>query len=186
MKISEKRNTTVAAILIIMTIAVYNWFVTPHAKYLMAEEQYQQTMDSVDTKCKILTSRVNVLNKKLENLNKQYEQKKLTFFENQQAKDFLATIQTIAEKNQCTIENIRFMPVNEIAASTSDLKINKYQSSLKIFGGYTNIVKFLNSIQNRPQTVQFDSIDIEINSETGYLECSLTLSIYTLKAKERI
>jgi Tfp pilus assembly protein PilO len=181
----QKRNTTVAAVFIIMTIAIYNWFVTPHAQYLMAEQRYQQTMDSVETKCKILNSELKVKSKKLENLNKSYDQQKQMYFNADQVKDFLSSLQTTAEKNECTIQNIKFLPAREVFTSAIDLTVHQYQANLNILGGYGNIVKFLNTIQNRPQTVHIDSMSIEMNNDNGLLECSLSISIYTLKVKER-
>ena len=177
----HKRNSTVAAISIIMTIAIYNWFVTPHTQYLMAEQKYQQTMNSVENKDKILNTELKISNKKFENLCKKHEQQKQMFFEIDKAKNFLSSIQTTAEKNGCMIENLRFLPSREIVTGSSDIKINQYQTNLILFGGYGNVVKFLNTIQNRPEKVQVDSINVEMNNEKGYLECSLAISIYTLK-----
>lgn len=175
---------TVAAILIIMTIAIYNWFVTPHSQYLMAEQQYQQTIESLETKNKILNSSLKISNKTLENLSGKYEQHKQLFFDANNAKIFLTGIQTAAEKNSCTIQNLRFLSPREFPQTAGNIGISQYQTNLNIFGGYGSIIKFLNTLQNRTEQVRVDSINIEMNNENGYLECDLLISIYTLKVKE--
>jgi Tfp pilus assembly protein PilO len=182
----QKRNSIVAAVLIITSIALYNWFVTPHTNYLMAEQQYQRAMTTIEIKNKLLSSELAVINKKLENLNKNYQQRKQMFFTETQAKDFLAGIQTSAEKNACTIENLRFIPCRDVKTASNDIGIVQYQTNLNVTGGYGNIVKFLNTIQSRPEKVQFDSLNIAMNNQTGYLDCGITMSIYTLNVKENI
>ncbi len=180
----QKRNATVAAALIVMTIAIYNWFVTPHSQYLMAEQQYQQTIGEMETRNKILSTNLKVSNQKLENLKGKYEQQKQLFFDANNAKDFLSGIQTTAEKYGCMIDNLRFISPREFPNTGSNIEISQYQTNLNVFGGYGNIVKFLNTLQNRAEKVQVDSINIEMNNENGYLECALAISIYTLKVKE--
>jgi len=180
----QKRNSIVAAVLIIISIALYNWFVTPHTNYLQAEQQYRRAMTTIERKNKLLNSEIQVVNKKLENLNKRYQEQKQMFFDTEQAKDFLSSIQTSAEKNACIIQNLRFMPSRNVITSNNDVCITQYQTNLNITGGYGNIVKFLNTTQNRPEKVQFDSINITMNNQTGDLDCGLTISIYTLKVKE--
>jgi len=176
-----------AATLIIMTAAIYNWFVTPHTQYLMAEQKYQQTISSLEAKTKILTAKLQASGKKLQNLSCQYEQIKEAFFTIEDARQFLSGIQAAAEKEQCLIENLKFIPPRHIPlGADSDIEISCYQTNLKLTGSYGNIVKFLNILQNRPQKVQVDSMEISINSENGCLNCGLTLSIYTLKDKEHI
>jgi Tfp pilus assembly protein PilO len=180
----QKRNATVAAAAAILTIAVYNWFVTPHSQYLMAEQKYRMTIESLETKNKILSSNLKAYSQTLENLRGKYEQHKKLFFDANSAKDFLAGIQTTAENNGCLIQNLRFITPREFPQLGNDIIVCQHQVSLKILGGYGNILKFLNTLQNRTQRVCLDSINVDIDSQTGGLECGLLISIYTLKVKE--
>lgn len=182
----SKRNIMVTAILIILAVAVYNWFVTPHAQYLMAAQKYEQTIDSIDRRGKILSSELQVRRKKLESLSNKYQQQKQSFFNIDQAKDFLSSLQATAEKCGCTVENLKLLPSRGVEAKGSgDVDIRQYQANLSLMGGYGNIVKFLNTIQNRPEKVWLDSLNVNMkNSENGYLGCDVTLTICTLKVKE--
>ncbi|OQA01221.1 MAG: hypothetical protein BWY69_01447 [Planctomycetes bacterium ADurb.Bin401] len=184
----SKRNVTVSAFLIIMAIAIYNWFVTPHAHYLMAAQKYQQTIDSLNNKNKILNNDIRIRRKKLDNLKKEFEQEKQSFFDIEQAKTFLSNLQITAQQNGCLVENIRFMPANNVTdRKRENTIIHQYQSDLTLSGDYGSIVKFINVIQNRPEKVWVESINFGTkNTANGDLGCDLKLSIYTLKVMERI
>ena len=182
----SKRNITVSAILIITIIALYNWFVMPHSQYLMAAQKYQQTIETIDKKSKILNSEVKIRLKKLENLTRELKEQKKEFFEIEQAKDFLSNLQTAAEQNGCIVENIKFLPSKDASVKGSaDVLIRQYQANLTIYGDYGSIVKFLNTIQNRTEKVWMESINFGMkNTDNGDLGCDVTLSIYTLKIME--
>jgi hypothetical protein len=56
---------------------------------------------------------------------------------------------------------------------------------MTFLGSYENIVKFLNTLQNRPVKVWVDEINVSSKPSTnGHLSCEITLSIFTLKVKE--
>lgn len=184
----SKRNVTVSALLIIMAIAIYNWFVTPHANYLMAAQKYQQTIDTLDKKNKILNNDIQIRRKKLDNLNKEFEERKKSFFEIEKAKTFLSNLQTDAEQNGCIVENVRFMPSKDVSArDCENMIIHQYQVNITLQGDYGSIVKYINAVQNRPEKVWMESINFGTkNTANGDLGCDLKLSIYTLKVMERI
>ncbi|HBG28671.1 MAG: hypothetical protein A2Y10_12015 [Planctomycetes bacterium GWF2_41_51] len=184
----SKRNVMVSAVLIIIAIAIYHWFVTPHSQYLMAAEQYQKAIDTIDKKSKILNSQIQIRRKKLENLTKEFEEYKEGYFETEQAKDFLSNLQTAAENSGCAVKNIKFPPSRYAPVKGSEeMIIHQYQANLSLQGEYSSILKFLNTIHNRPEKVWVESINFEMkNTENGDLGCDVTLSIYTLKVMERI
>jgi hypothetical protein len=56
---------------------------------------------------------------------------------------------------------------------------------LSVSGQYQDIVKLLDSLQNRKQKVWIDTINLHLKDQTtSLLVCDLSLSIYTLKVKE--
>jgi len=189
-KLSDKpkKNIMIASILLILTVALYNWFVRPHEKYLMAAQKYEATLESLDKKSKIINSELVLSRKKLDSLDNKFEQQKQSFFNISEIKDFLSGIQSTAEKSGCMVENLKLLPSREVSLKTdSAIEIYQYQANLSILGGYGNIVKCLNTIQNRPQKVWVESLNLDTkNPESGYLSCDVTFSIYTLKVKENI
>jgi hypothetical protein len=57
--------------------------------------------------------------------------------------------------------------------------------NLTVSGQYRDIVKFLDSLQNRKEKVWIDMINLRLKDQTtGSLACDLSVSIYTLKIKE--
>jgi hypothetical protein len=181
-----KQNTFAAAILLIGVIAMYNWFISPNTKYLAAAQEYRKMMDSTEKQGKIILSELELHRKKLDNLTQEFEQQKQGFFDVDQAKSFLSGLQSESEKNGCPVTNLQFRPMANIAVKDSNsIDIGQHRIIMTILGNYENIVKFLNTLQNRPAKVWIDEINIGTKqSPSGFLSCDITLSIFTLKVKE--
>jgi hypothetical protein len=181
-----KQNAFAVAMLLIGIIAMYNWFISPNTKYLAAAQKYGKMMDSTENQNKIILSELGLRRKKLDNLTQEFEQKKQVFFDIDQAKTFLSGLQSESEKSGCPATNIQFRPLQNIAVKDNNsIDIGQYRIVMTFLGSYGNIVKFLNTLQNRPVKVWVDEINIGTKQSTnGYLSCDITLSIFTLKVKE--
>ena len=176
------------AILAIFIVAMYNWFVTPQTRYLAIAQKYKDTVDSMK-KSSIIMSKDQKLNReKLDEREQQFERQKQNLFDVNQAKDFLANLQSVAEKSGCAVVNLKRSPVKEIAVKDNNsVSVHFYQNQVntRFLGRYENIVEFLNTIQNRTTKVWIDSINISMKDITSsYLTCDTTLSIYALDIKE--
>jgi Tfp pilus assembly protein PilO len=182
----SKRNILAAAILLIAFVAIYNWFISPQTRYLAAAQKYHETIDSREQTGKLLTAQLKLRQKKLDELTQKFESDKQVFFEVEDAKTFLTGIQSLAETSGCQITNLKLSPQKPIIVKDNEsVDINQYQVNMSLLGGYGNIVKFLNTLQNRPAKVWIDTINISMKqASSGYLNCNMTLSIYTLKVKE--
>ncbi|MBU1259719.1 MAG: type 4a pilus biogenesis protein PilO [Planctomycetes bacterium] len=183
----SKRNILTAAILLIGFVAIYNWFITPQTQYLAAAQKYHDTMDTREKIGRLITTQLKLRRQKLDELTQKFESEKQVFFKIEQAKSFLSGIQSIAEKNGCQVVNLRLSPSREITVKDNNsIEIYQYQADMSLLGGYGNIVKFLNTIQNKPAKVWIDTISVSMKqaATSGYLSCNITLSIYTLKVKE--
>ena len=182
----SKRNILAAAILLIAFVAIYNWFISPQTRYLAAAQKYHETIDSREQTGKLLTAQLKLRQKKLDELTQKFESDKQVFFEVEDAKTFLTGIQSLAETSGCQITNLKLSPQKPIIVKDNEsVDINQYQVNMSLLGGYGNIVKFLNTLQNRPAKVWIDTINVSMKqASSGYLNCNMTLSIYTLKVKE--
>jgi hypothetical protein len=181
-----KQNAFAVAMLLIGIIAMYNWFISPNTRYLAAAQKYSQMLDLTEKQNKTILSELELRRKKFDNITQEFEQKKQTFFDIDQAKTFLSGIQSEAEKNGCPVTNLKFSPLKNVAAKDNNsLDICQYQIVMSFIGNYRTIVKFLNTIQNRPAKVWVDEINVGTTQSTdGYLSCDITLSIFTLRVKE--
>ena len=67
----------------------------------------------------------------------------------------------------------------KVHAAIAEILVNRGLADSK------DIVKFLDSLQNRKEKVWIDMINLRLKDQTtGFLVCDLSLSIYTLKVKE--
>jgi hypothetical protein len=182
----SKRNMLTVAMLLIGFVAMYNWFIAPQTRYLAAAQKYRNTIDSREKTGKLITTQMKLRRQKLDELTQKFELEKQVFFDIDQAKSFLSGIQSIAETNGCQVVNLKLSPSREISVKDNNsINIHQYQADLNLLGGYGNIVKFLNTIQNKTAKVWIDTISVSMEQATGgYLSCNITLSIYTLKVKE--
>jgi hypothetical protein len=78
------------------------------------------------------------------------------------------------------------LPAKQIAVEDNNsVDIRQYQVDLSVIGQYQDIVRLLDSLQNRKQKVWIDTINLHLKDQTtGLLVCDLSLSIYALKVKE--
>jgi len=177
----------VAACVPIAMVAMYNWFVSPQLQYLKAAQKYEDSVDKVEKTNKIIDTQIQAGSRKLDEISQQFEQKKQEFFDIETARTFLGSIQSKAEKNQCVVDTLKFMPANQIANNSSSIDIKQHRAILTITGQYPDIVKLLDSLQNRKQKVWIDTITLHLkDQESGLLVCDVSLSIYTLQVKEII
>ena len=182
----SKRNALAAALLLICIVALYNWFISPHTQYLAAAQKYAEVMESTEKTGKLLNTELRLRRKKLDELTKQFELYKQAFFDINEAKNFLSELQSVAEKSGCLVTNLKLSPAKDIPVRNGGaIDVHQYQANISLLGNYGNIVKFLNTLQNRPAKVWVDSIDVGMkHAASGYLGCDVILSIYTLKVKE--
>jgi Tfp pilus assembly protein PilO len=184
----SKRNALIIAILAIAAVAIYNWFVTPQTRYLAAAQKYKETVDSMKQASIIMSKNQKLNRKELDEHTQQFEQQKQDLFDVNEAKDFLANLQSAAEKSDCTVANLKHSSVREIAVKDSNsVSVYFYQNqvNMRFLGRYENIIEFLNTIQNRTAKVWIDSINISMkNITSNYLTCDTVLSIYTMDIKE--
>ena len=182
----SKRNIVVAACVPIAMVAMYNWFISPQVQYLMAAQQYEDSAGLAEKTNRIINTQLEISREKLGEVSQQFQQKKQEFFGFEDSRNFLDNIQSNAEKNKCFVDTLKFMPARQIAVSDGNsVDIRQYQVNLTVSGQYPNIIKLLDTMQNRKQKVWIDTITLHLKDQmSGSLVCDLSLSIYTLKVKE--
>lgn len=182
----SKRNMFIAACVPIAMVALYNWFITPHLQCLRAAQSYENAVEEAEKTNRIVDAEIQIYQKKLGKISEQFRQKGQEFFGMDDAFGFLGSIQSKAEKNQCFVSKLYFLPAKQLAVSDNNsVDIWQYQVNFTVAGQYQNIVKLLDSLQNRKEKVWIDAIDLRLNDQTtGMLICNLSVSIYTLKVKE--
>lgn len=96
-----------------------------------------------------------------------------------EAEKFFAGTQPICEQTGCKVKSLLLSPKDVVFEDKkTNGRITKKHAVLTLLGGYQNIVKAVEKLQNCPQGVWFDSVSIQEDSGTGALECSMGISVY--------
>lgn len=182
----SKRNIAAAVFALIVMVALYNWFAVPHLQYLQAAQEYEGAADRVEKANKIINAQLQAGRRKFDEISERFRQKRQEFFEIDDARTFLGGVQAEAEKNLCFVDTLKFLPAKQVTTGDSNIiDIRQYQVNLSVIGQYPDIVKLIESLQNRKEKVWIDTINLCLkDTASGMLVCDLSLSIYTLKVKE--
>ena len=185
---SVSRNSISAALVLIVTIAVYSWIVAPHVTQLFAVQRYESVVDDIVKKNKILSSAIRTKKKRLEKLGEQFTQLQSSLFMMNEAKEFFSDLQAISEQEKCTVYSLNLL-TNE--QNSKDGKpedssgIVTKSAILSVIGAYGDIVKLIERLQARPQKVWIDSVRMSgLDDTSDQLKCDITITICTVQDQE--
>jgi len=100
-------------------------------------------------------------------------------FASKEAEKFFGGIQSASEHAGCTVKSLLVSPKDSVFKDEkTNGRIIKKRAVLTLLGGYQNILKALEELQDRSQGVWLDSVSIKQCSGTGRLECSMGISVY--------
>ena len=195
MLLKHLKNTTdsqrivfLAVLVLIGTIAVYNWIVAPHRNYLLAAQRYESAMSDLEKKKGIINNNLKIQKNELGKLQEQFNDNLKMFFDPEEARDFFSGIKAVTEKAGCVMYSLTFSSANSTSGK-SKLKTDNYiierGANLSIMGGYGNIEALMNQLQNGSKYVRIDSVRISSDKENpGYLKCDTNITIYEIQRKD--
>jgi len=195
MLLKHLKNTTdsqrivfLAVLVLIGTIAVYNWIVAPHRNYLLAAQRYESAMSDLEKKKGIINNNLKIQKNELGKLQEQFNDNLKMFFDPLEARDFFSGIKAVTEKAGCVMYSLTFSSANSTSGK-SKLKTDNYiierGAHLSIMGGYGNIEALMNQLQNGSKYVRIDSVRISSDKENpGYLKCDTNITIYEIQRKD--
>lgn len=195
MLLKHLKNTTdsqrivfLAVLVLIGTIAVYNWIVAPHRNYLLAAQRYESAMSDLEKKKGIINNNLKIQKNELGKLQEQFNDNLKMFFDPEEARDFFSGIKAVTEKAGCVMYSLTFSSANSTSGK-SKLKTDNYiierGAHLSIMGGYGNIEALMNQLQNGSKYVRIDSVRISSDKENpGYLKCDTNITIYEIQRKD--
>jgi hypothetical protein len=184
------RNTVFTALIIIATIAMYNWIVAPHVTYLFAVQQYESVFSNAIEKNKVIAREVKAKTKNLEAINRQLASARSALFTPDETKAFFSNLQAISEEAGCAVRSLNvamsepsFGNKRKQAGNTSGIVANS--TILTVSGQYSSIIKLLEKLQNQRKKIWIDSFKLEtIDFSSAQLKCDMTIKIYTVRDKE--
>ena len=176
-----------AAIIGIMTIAVYNWLVSPHAQLLQAAQQYEIVMGDKARKNKILKSNEKASRQEVEKLRAELAGARAGLFTPVEVNRFFSDIEIICYEANCIARSMTFLGnVDKLSVSIGDNKVVVANSAAVGFAGsYGDIINFLAKLTNRTQKVLIRSLKIlSSDDETNLLECELMITVCIVHDEE--
>jgi hypothetical protein len=184
------RNTVFTALIIIATIAMYNWIVAPHVTYLFAVQQYESVVSNVVEKNKVIAREVKAKTKKLEAIYRQFASARSTLFTPDEANAFFSDLQVVSEEAGCTVRSLNlvvskpsFGDKRKQAGNTSGIIANS--AMLTVSGQYNSIIRLVEKLQNHRKKIWIDLFKMEtIDFGSAQLKCDMTITIYTIRDKE--
>ena len=171
----------------IVTLATYNWIVSPQTRYLHAARQYKTMVGNAGKKTAFIKDQIAVKEIEIEKLQSEIARIQNSFFSPQKATEFFMDLEPIALQCGCNVVSLTFM------ADETHRGTEKKQSSpvilkrarLDITGEYENLMKFLGRLGNYPQRVSINDLCVESNHPgNDNLNCGMTITIYVVEDKE--
>ncbi len=185
---NSQRTAFLAVLVLIGTIAVYNWIVAPHRNYLLAAQKYGATVNTLAKKIQTISNNLAIKKKELKELQEKLNSNLELFFDPAEAREFYSSIKAVTEKAGCMMYSLTFSSVDS-ASNTKVQGTNSYITAhgaqLSVLGGYGNIEALMSKLQAGSKHVRIDSIRINSDDENpGYLKCDMTVTIYEIQRKD--
>ena len=190
-KSSQTSKMCVAASFIgIIAFALYSWIVSPHTTYLHAACQQEAMLGNSGKKVEKIRTLLEIKTAQLAELQLQVDKVQKRLFTSQRGKEFFLDLDPISMTSNCDVTwkytNAK-QPSQKETQIESEFTITMKTANISLTGTYSNIIKFLAVLTNRPEYISISSISIE-NSEFGQklLVCKMTMTIFMIDDKEII
>ena len=173
----SRRNAALASLIVIAAFAMYNWTVTPHAASLSSAKAYESIVDNLDKQHKLITIKVKVKQKELEQLQQESVQLLNALFTPDEAREFFSDIEVISEQTGCSVHSINLFTSDE-GNEQRHLGIRTRSAELSVVALYRDIAQLIRRLQARDKKVWLDSMKLRaISATSDKVACSLTITI---------
>ena len=173
----------------IVTLATYNWIVSPQTGYLHAARQYEMIVGNAGKKTTFIKEQITIKEVEIEVLQREIAEIQNSFFPPQKATEFFMDIEPLSLQCNCNVDSLTFM------ADETRQGVDKDESSpvilksavVEITGAYEDLMKFLGRLGGYPQRISINDLRIESGPrDTEKLSCGMTITIYVVEDKEII
>ncbi|MGA1979399.1 MAG: type 4a pilus biogenesis protein PilO [Sedimentisphaerales bacterium] len=178
------RSVVFTALIIIATIAMYNWIVAPHVTYLFAAQEYESAVSKAVEKNEVITDEVKAETKRREELYEQLARARNTLFTPDETKEFFSDLQAVSEETGCIVRSLN-LAASEPSFRDDTSSIIANSAMLTVSGQYNSIIRLVEKLQNHPKKIWMYPFKIEsIDFGSGQLKCDMTITAYTIQDKE--
>jgi len=182
------KNVFLASLVLIGSIALYNWAVSPHVACLLAACRYRSALQKKVETNKSLAEDIRARKKKLQQLSRELERLRRTLFSPDQLKLFLNELRTASEESDCRVRSLNLSTRKTGSTQRKGggpARITANKVTLSVEGFYGDIIRLVKKLQQRKQKVWIDSIKMTDSSKgSGRLRCDMKITAYTVQDKE--
>jgi Tfp pilus assembly protein PilO len=173
----------------IVTLATYNWIVSPQTGYLHAARQYEMIVGNAGKKTTFIKDQISTKEVEIEELQREIAEIQNSFFSSQKATEFFMDIEPLSLQCNCNVDSLTFM-ADETHHGTDEDKSSPVilrHAAVDITGTYEDLMKFLGRLGNYPQRIAISDLRIESGPrDSDKLTCGMTITIYIVEDKEII
>ena len=173
----------------IVTLAAYNWIVSPQTGYLHAAKQYERMVGDAGKKTEFIKKQIATKQVELEKLHGEIAQIQNSFFSGEKAREFFMDIEPLSLQCNCNVVSLTFMAdeTRRNRDAESDSPIVLKRASVDITGRYEDIMKFLAKLRDYTHRICINDLCIESSQpDVDKLNCGLIITIYVVEDKEII
>jgi Tfp pilus assembly protein PilO len=176
----SSRYSILAGLIIISSLAIYNWMISPHTAYLSASQKYEKALDKRDKTNKIILTSLKLKQDKLQQLQQELENLNNTAFSQKQSQQFWSELKKLTENAGCYLNSLTKFEEekNTNSAFTTE------SAELNISGSYNSIMQIVKQLNQSPKKIWIDSLNLETMQKSSILECDMTITIQKLTDRE--
>ena len=178
------RNASSAALMVVGLLALYNWVLSPHVRYLHAMQRFGSAVTRVAEESDRISSSLDAKVAQWRTLQREMAEMNESLFTADTAEAFVRGLLALVEETGCTVVLADFTgsakaePIGEpnapIALAVSHLE-------LAASGQPDQIVALLERLENHRPRVSIDSCQCDFpEGEAGRIECNLVLTTYVV------
>ncbi len=173
----SKRNAASAALIIIASLAMYNWTVKPHTANLSSARAYESATDENARESELIISKVKTRRQMWQTLQDESSQRWDMLFTSEQARQFFSDLEAISRDAQCTVNGINMIG-STLKSEHERLGVRTRSAELNVVGSYRNITLLIKTLQGDSQRVWLDSVELHsIDYSSDAVGCKLLITI---------
>jgi len=182
------RRVLLTALVVVVAFGLFKWIFAPFNMQLKAAQQYDSALDNTIRKTTSMAKTLEAKKGKLQKMIRKADQLRSQLFTPDEVRVFFANFQDFAQKAGCTIQSVNLVPEQKVSSkkerADDGTGIISKKVAVTVFGGYGNIVGFLEGLQSYERKVWLNSVRMDIVSGSGKLKCQVVLTIYCIERVE--
>ena len=175
------------AVVIITSMAVYNWAISPQTAYLDAAQHYERVARKTEQKTEILKRGLKRIQSELADVQYLFTNAGKPFFDKRSASEFFSNIESMASNAGCKVDSLSYMAPKEIefkAVGSDELTTLSRKMQISLTGQYKSITEFIGKLSDNEKKVFLSDLNLETAPDFMTLTCSMYVTIYMIEDKE--